>query len=151
MTTAKRGRPRRTGADEEILTVALELVRSRGYRDFNVDEVSERTGIAKTTIYRRWPSKGSLVAAAIAPMTPPDGADVAAILDDTAAALRLLGNADADAIDVVRAIIEPRHASLSAALGNDARAALRADALLGSLVIQLLRGEELSDSASLLV
>ena len=131
--------------------MALDLLRSRGYRDFNVDEVSERTGLAKTTIYRRWPSKGSLVAAAIAPRTPPEGAGAAAILDETADALRLLGNAEADAIEVVRAIIEPRHARLSAALGNDARAVLRADALLGSLVIQLLLGEELSDSASLLV
>ncbi len=76
-----RGRPRRAGADEEILTVALELLREKGYRDLNVDEVAERAGVAKTTVYRRWPTKGALVAAAIADgvvrasgAPPPEGA-----------------------------------------------------------------------------
>jgi AcrR family transcriptional regulator len=63
-----RGRPRREGADEEILAAVLEVLRERGYGSLTVDTVAERAGVAKTTIYRRWPSKGELAAAAIAPL-----------------------------------------------------------------------------------
>ena len=52
-----RGRPRREGADEEILAVARAVLGERGYRDLSVDEIAERAGVAKTTVYRRWPSK----------------------------------------------------------------------------------------------
>jgi len=71
-----RGRPRREGADEQILEVTLTVLEEKGYSDLTVDEVAERTKVAKTTIYRRWPSKGALVAAAVAtrvtPFVPPD-------------------------------------------------------------------------------
>ena len=67
-----RGRPRREGADEEILAAALALLRERKYRDFSVDEIALRTGVAKTTIYRRWPSKGALVAATVEPLASAD-------------------------------------------------------------------------------
>jgi AcrR family transcriptional regulator len=63
-----RGRPRREGADAEILGVALSLLREKGYRELTVDTVAERSGVAKTTIYRRWPTKAALVTAAIAPL-----------------------------------------------------------------------------------
>lgn len=67
MTTARgRGRPRREEAGETILDAARALIRERGYRGFTVDDVTARTGVAKTTIYRRWPSKASLAAAAFA-------------------------------------------------------------------------------------
>lgn len=75
-----RGRPRREGADEELLAAALDVLRERGYRDFTVDAVAERTGIAKTTIYRRWPAKGALAAAAIAPLVALPEADTVAAL-----------------------------------------------------------------------
>ena len=71
-----RGRPRREGADALILGMTLEVLEEKGYADLTVDEVAERTKVAKTTIYRRWPSKGALVAAAMAtrvtPFVPPD-------------------------------------------------------------------------------
>ncbi|MBK5260265.1 MAG: helix-turn-helix transcriptional regulator [Thermoanaerobaculia bacterium] len=67
MTTIRgRGRPRREEAGETILDAARTLIRERGYRGFTVDDVTARTGIVKTTIYRRWPSKASLAAAAFA-------------------------------------------------------------------------------------
>jgi AcrR family transcriptional regulator len=77
-----RGRPRREGADAEILAATLDLLRERGYRDFTVDAVAERTGVAKTTIYRRWPAKGALAAAAVGPLValPADG-DATALLE----------------------------------------------------------------------
>jgi len=86
-----RGRPRREGADGEILAVARELLRTIGYRDFTVDAVTERTGIAKTTIYRRWPTKAALVGAALAARpveAPPPAATFEADLVALLASLR---------------------------------------------------------------
>lgn len=142
-----RGRPRREGADEEILDVARALLHESGYRAFNVDDVVARTGLAKTTIYRRWPSKGALVAAAIA-TPPPASDDPYAILQETANVLQLLRDPDADAIDVIRAIIEPRRLLLRDAVGE----AIVADALIGALLTRLLAGDaDLTDTAAELV
>jgi AcrR family transcriptional regulator len=127
-----RGRPRREGADEEILAVARELLRERGYGAFTVDTIAERTGIAKTTIYRRWPSKGALVAAAIATTSGTSG-DPEEIVRDTAALFALLGAIDGEAIDLLRAILAPRREQLRALAGDE-----RADELLGALVVRLL-------------
>jgi AcrR family transcriptional regulator len=59
------GRPRRSDADEKILDTTLELLEQRGYGNLRVDDVAAGTGIAKSTIYRRWPSKSALVAASV--------------------------------------------------------------------------------------
>src|SRR5215208_3040355 len=99
--TRGRGRPRRAGTDEEILAVALEMLREKGYRDLNVDDIAERLGIAKTTIYRRWPAKGALVAAALEPLATKDDEDLATVLRDATAMFQLI--ADADDVAVLRA------------------------------------------------
>lgn len=132
MTEAKRtrGRPRRAGADEEILSVARQLLSDAGYRAFSVDDIATKTGIAKTTIYRRWPSKGALVAAAIA-TPPPQSNDARAIVEETASVLHLLRDPDADALEVIRAVLAPRRAMLHELVGD------RADELLGALVMKL--------------
>ena len=129
-----RGRPRREGADDEILAVALATLRESGYGGLNVDTVAELAGVAKTTLYRRWPSKSALVAAAIAPLSAGSGAnDIETILRETAALLRLFDGADGDAIEVIGAILRPRREQLSALAGD-----LRADALIGALLSRLL-------------
>ena len=136
-----RGRPRRQGADEEILSVARELLRDRGYREFTVDAISERTGIAKTTVYRRFPSKGALVAAAIAPMhARTDTDDVTQVLRETACVLKLLSSPEGEAIDVIRDVVEPRRARVVELLMSDGTedAELRADLLIGALLTRLL-------------
>jgi AcrR family transcriptional regulator len=130
-----RGRPRREGADEEILAVARELLRERGYGAFTVDTIAEHTGIAKTTIYRRWPSKGALVAAAIAPAGGTSG-DAEELVRDTAAIFAQLGAIDGEAIDLLRAILAPRREQLRALVGDQ-----RADELLGALVVRVLSAE----------
>lgn len=129
-----RGRPRRADADEEILGVTLATLLESGYGALNVDTVAELAGVAKTTIYRRWPSKSALAAAAIAPLATDSGAnDVEGILRETAALLRLFEGADADAVEVIAAILRPRRDRLRALTGD-----LKADALIGAILTRLI-------------
>lgn len=48
---------------ERILSVAYELFSRRGIRDVGVNELIDRSGVAKATFYRHFPSKDSLVLA----------------------------------------------------------------------------------------
>src|SRR5688500_2141948 len=61
-----RGRPRDAGVEARVLEAAMAEMRARGYDAMSVDRVAERAGVAKTTIYRRWPSKAELVIALVA-------------------------------------------------------------------------------------
>ncbi|HWE65679.1 MAG TPA: TetR/AcrR family transcriptional regulator [Acidimicrobiales bacterium] len=60
-TPAPRGRPRSQRAHQAILDAANELLEERGFVDLTIDEVAQRAGVSKTTIYRRWSTKGTLV------------------------------------------------------------------------------------------
>src|SRR3954467_115251 len=60
-----RGRPRDPTLDVRILEQALALLGSRGYAGLTLDDLAERTGVAKTPILRRWPSKAAVAAAAV--------------------------------------------------------------------------------------
>lgn len=48
---------------ERILATAYDLFARRGIRDVGVDEIVERSGVAKATLYRHFPSKDALVLA----------------------------------------------------------------------------------------
>jgi AcrR family transcriptional regulator len=60
-----RGRPRLSSTDDRILRTALELLRAGGPGEFTIDAVAAYCGIAKTTIYRRWPTRESLIVDAL--------------------------------------------------------------------------------------
>src|SRR5215207_9211138 len=60
------GRPRDERADRAILAAALELMAEHGVRDLRMDDVADRAGVGKATIYRRYRSKDELVTAAVA-------------------------------------------------------------------------------------
>jgi AcrR family transcriptional regulator len=60
------GRPRDERANRAILTATLELMAERGVRDLRMDDVADRAGVGKATIYRRYRSKDELVADAVA-------------------------------------------------------------------------------------
>ncbi|MFI7005084.1 TetR/AcrR family transcriptional regulator [Streptomyces sp. NPDC050145] len=83
---AQRGRPRDAETDERILRAALEQLLAHGYGGFVVDKVAEQAGVAKTTLYRRWPTKDHLAVEVIARMQDdvavPDTGDVRADLTD---------------------------------------------------------------------
>jgi AcrR family transcriptional regulator len=60
-----RGRPRDGTLDERILDQVVALLGSRGYTSLTLDELAVRSGVAKTTILRRWPSKAAVAAAGV--------------------------------------------------------------------------------------
>lgn len=67
-----------------MLQTATELVLETGVRGFTVDEVARRSGVAKTTIYRHFPSSAELMITAmdsmIAPFPTPDNGSLRADL-----------------------------------------------------------------------
>lgn len=69
------GRSARVVSD--VLDAALAELAINGYAAFRVDDVAERAGVNKTTVYRRWPTKADLVGAALATFTD----DIAALPD----------------------------------------------------------------------
>ncbi|MEU4426175.1 TetR/AcrR family transcriptional regulator [Actinoplanes sp. NPDC024001] len=58
------GRPR-TGIDDLVFAATLSTVHDLGYARATVDRIAAAAGIAKTTIYRRWPTKGALITACL--------------------------------------------------------------------------------------
>ena len=60
-----RGRPRDRALDDRILDQLLALLGSHGYAGLTLDELAARSGVAKTTILRRWPSKAAVAAAGL--------------------------------------------------------------------------------------
>jgi AcrR family transcriptional regulator len=59
------GRPRSARADGAILEAALAALVERGFAGLSVEQVAERAGVSKATIYRRYPTKNDLVIAAM--------------------------------------------------------------------------------------
>jgi AcrR family transcriptional regulator len=56
----RRGRPRSEYADRQILDAAKRVLADKGVSGMTIEEVASRAEVAKTTIYRRWSSRGTL-------------------------------------------------------------------------------------------
>ena len=59
-TTPARGRPRSEASRGAIIAAANQLLRTIGLNRMSIEAVAEASGVGKTTIYRWWPSKGTL-------------------------------------------------------------------------------------------
>jgi len=72
----------------EVLTATAEELSRVGYAALRVEDVAARSGVNKTTIYRRWPTKPELVGAALCTvMEPPDTPDTGTLRGDFVASL----------------------------------------------------------------
>ena len=79
-----------------VLDITAQLLFERGFGGATVDEISRRSGIAKTTIYRHWPTRADLLRDAGSKLetplsTPDEGsfeADVTALMRELAHSLR---------------------------------------------------------------
>lgn len=49
----------------EVCSAAIALLGERGYAAFNMEAVAEKAGVSKSTLYRHWPTKLSLIADAL--------------------------------------------------------------------------------------
>ena len=60
------GRPREEATEQAITTAAREVLAERGLARMSMEHVAASAGVAKTTLYRRWPSKVELAVHAVA-------------------------------------------------------------------------------------
>jgi AcrR family transcriptional regulator len=96
---SRRGRPRLQATDQAIFAAAADLIRERGYDGFSMAAVADRAGVAKTTVYRRWPTRSHLVLATMSSVMSRVGlfdtgdvhADLASFARSLATALRAPG------------------------------------------------------------
>jgi AcrR family transcriptional regulator len=64
--------PRVVVSRERVLTATLDLLTEAGLGGLTIDDVSKRSGVAKTTIYRHWPNHNALIIDACLRMTDGD-------------------------------------------------------------------------------
>jgi AcrR family transcriptional regulator len=88
------GRPRDERVDAEVVSAVLTALRSGGYGAVTIDGIARKVKRARTTIYRRWPSKRHLVAyAVVSEMGDNPAADTGILREDLEAAVATLLNA----------------------------------------------------------
>jgi AcrR family transcriptional regulator len=63
--------PRARNSDADILEATLDVIAEHGISRTTVDEVAERAGMAKATIYRHWGSRAQLIHAALSSLEGP--------------------------------------------------------------------------------
>lgn len=90
-TEGKRVHGRSARVQSAVLDAAAEELGRVGFAALRIDDVAQRSGVNKTTIYRRWPTKLELVAAVIANESwPLEDVDTGALESDIRAVLREL-------------------------------------------------------------
>jgi AcrR family transcriptional regulator len=88
------GRPRDERIDTEVVSAVLSVLRARGYGAVTIDGIARKVKRARTSIYRRWPSKRHLVAyAVVSEMGDNPAADTGHLREDLEAAVGTLLNA----------------------------------------------------------
>jgi AcrR family transcriptional regulator len=58
---AAAGLPRSERLRQVLLETAIEMVFDVGFRSVSIESIASKAGVAKTTIYRRWPNKAAVV------------------------------------------------------------------------------------------
>lgn len=90
-TTKGVGRPRDERIDAEVAFAVLSALKEGGYGAVTIDGIARRVGRARTSIYRRWTSKRSLVAYAVLSELGDDpAADTGSVRGDLEAAVGTL-------------------------------------------------------------
>ncbi|MFE4612051.1 TetR/AcrR family transcriptional regulator [Streptomyces niveus] len=87
-------RPRMTPErEEELLVAVMDTVREVGYAELSMDLVAARARCSKATLYRMWPGKPQMVAAALYATRPlrPEEVDTGTLRGDLMAMVELFG------------------------------------------------------------
>jgi AcrR family transcriptional regulator len=72
-TAVRRGRPRSEAIDAAILDATVDEIVDVGFFAISMESVAARAGVAKTTVYRRWPDAGELGLEALRRLKGPAG------------------------------------------------------------------------------
>lgn len=157
------GRPRSRRADERIIAATMELVREQGPEAVNVASVAARSGVARTTIYRRFRDRTALLTAALRPVTeqgePPPGASVGEkvewLLDRTRMVLAhsigpgglaaVVAGSDPEFGTALRAALQSALAPVQAQVADDVASGRLAPDLDADLVLNLVLGSYLAE------
>jgi AcrR family transcriptional regulator len=170
------GRPRCDASRKAVLLAAYDLLAEGGLSRFTIEAVAARSGVARTTIYRWWQSKGALAmegfleATAAELAIPPSGSVVTDMQASLRSFARLLrgkagriirciiaeGQSDPETINAfVTGFVTPRRVEIRSVLERGiARGELRADldvemvlySLFGPLHVRALLNEGLDDA-----
>ncbi len=119
--------PRVAQTKRAVLGAALQLIAERGFAGATIERVAEASGVARSTIYRRWPDPSQLFVEAFEPMTdlayePPTGnveADLRRYLREYAARMNDPVYFTAFLTLVDRAAREPEWAATHRAVVNE--------------------------------
>jgi AcrR family transcriptional regulator len=102
-------------ARQAILDAALELCGEQTYAGLTMEGIAKRAGVGKQTIYRWWPSKGSVLLDALLALSEDQEGDVVALPDT--------GDLEADLKLILRATIaqlnDPRYDQPMRALSTE--------------------------------
>ncbi len=75
--------PRVVRSRAAVVAAVLDLIAERGIGDTTIDEIAQRSGVAKTTIYRHWTGKPEIVLDALSSvMVAPEDPDTGSLRDD---------------------------------------------------------------------
>lgn len=86
-----RGRPRNPSIDREVVAAVLSTLRDGGYAAVTLDGIARKVNRARTSLYRRWPSKRHLVAyTVLSEMGASPAADTGTLRGDLQAAVGTL-------------------------------------------------------------
>lgn len=69
------GRPRSTESRDAILAATRKLLATQTVRDLSIEGIAREAGVGKTTIYRWWPSKATIVLEAVEGQIAPPAVD----------------------------------------------------------------------------
>jgi len=157
------GRPRSTAVDRRLLESALGLLQEGGPAAVNVQAVAARSGVAKSTIYRRFRDRHELLRAAIGsavamPTAPPveDArerlawalAQVQVVLEDVlgrGGVASMLEDRDPGFTTLVRDLLAPYNAALVQLIEDDVAAGRLREDLDSDAVVTLLMGSYLGE------
>lgn len=127
-------RPRSDRATAAVLTAALDVLDRAGYDGLTIEGIAAEAGVAKTTIYRWWPSKEAVLLDAFMDHQERSGGTGLPDTGELGADLRTL------VAGTIEGLVDPRfdapYRALAAAMQHDA--ALAADVrerLLGPLLV----------------
>jgi AcrR family transcriptional regulator len=115
-TEGKRVQGRSARILEAVLDAALEELGRVGYTALRIEDVAAKSGVNKTTIYRRWPTKMELVASVLMhAKEPPKAFDTGSLEGDVRASL----------YEMRERLHDPRHLAIMRAVMADRYAVVR--------------------------